>query len=578
MLLFTLLIGRLLWIQLSASWKIIKPGTLPINEMAVRQRQEGIELDSGRGHIVDRNGVLLTGEVFWTPVLFPLKQLPVKEEMEKVASLLNTNVTQLRQEWNSLQVPKAWHDAKRGELLHVAQTDIHKWRDIKGVMVLPYMNRYPEEARGNQWLGFLAQQPELIKTLRIHSKEKNKLRLTSPLGAGGLERSFDRYLRSNEVTAAYYAVDGKGRAIRGLGASIKGKTSDYLPLLLHSTVDNTIQREIEKLTAQHRIEQGAVVVLDANNADIVAMVSRPFYNPKHIDLEQGEWSNSAVKAAVPGSIFKTVIAAAALEKGIVRSNEVFHCDGHYGKYGLSCWLQHGHGDITLAQGFAQSCNIVFATLGERLSQQDIVTTASALGLGRKIGWQTAVASQAKEQHISQIDQEEAGVIVKSEAEDSGARAQTAIGQRDVQMTPLQAANMIVTLLNEGIVTTPRLVSSISYKNGSHFLDFEVKRDNVSQAISPHTSHLLTSWMRLVVTEGTGKVLQSSAWNLAGKSGTAQVLVNKKPMNHQWFIGYGPIEKPQYAVAVLVKNKGINDSNQATVLFRDVMNLLSQHSR
>lgn len=576
--LFIVIISRLLWIQVSAAWKIMKPSLLTMNEMAVRQRQEGIELDSGRGHIVDRHGVTLTGEVFWTPVLFPLKQLPDKKELAQLASLLHTNVTHLRDEWSSLRIPKAWENDKQGNLLHVEQGEIHKWHHLQGVMVLPYMNRYPEQLRGNQWLGYLAQQPDLMKTLRNQSKAKNRMSLSSPLGAAGLERSLDLYLRGNDVTAAYYAIDGTGGAIPGLGATIKGHVNVYLPLTVHSTVDDEIQRHIEKLTEQHHIEQGAVVVLDARNSDVVAMVSSPFYNPKHIDLQQGEWSNSAVKAAVPGSIFKTIIAAAALEKGVTTPDEVFHCNGQYGKYGLSCWLKHGHGDITLEEGYAHSCNIVFATLGERLSQSDITETAIALGLGQKIGWQTTTTYKSEEQHIGQIDQEEAGIIFKTKAEDGGARAQTAIGQRDVLMTPLQAANMVVTLLNQGKLTTPRLVSSINYKDGSHFLNFDVKQSYSAQSVSPHTSQLLTSWMSKVVTEGTGKILQSSSWTLSGKSGTAQVIVNNKHLNNQWFIGYGPTEKPQYVVAVLVKNKEINSSNQATLLFREVMNYLSQHSK
>ncbi|MNJ50055.1 Penicillin-binding protein 4B [compost metagenome] len=85
-------------------------------------------------------------------------------------------------------------------------------------------------------------------------------------------------------------------------------------------------------------------------------------------------------------------------------------------------------------------------------------------------------------------------------------------------------------------------------------------------------------MRKVVTEGTGKILQSSSWALSGKSGTAQVIANHKHLNNQWFIGYGPTEKPQYVVSVLVKNKEKNSSNQATLLFRDIMNYLSQHSK
>lgn len=566
--LFLILVFRLLWIQTSSSWKIIKPSTSTINELAVRQRQEGIELDSGRGHIVDRNGVAMTGEVVWTPVLFPLKQLPSTGEMNRIASLLHTTTAKLHETWRNLKIPQAWEEQQSGGFFQVKQDELQQWRNLKGIMVLPYMNRYAEGIRGNQWLGYLAEQPELIKSLGIKSRGKRDLNVS--LGAAGLERSFDFYLRAAEKTAAYYAIDGKGRALKGVGATIKGQPSNYLPLVVHSTIDHTLQRKIEQLTEDQHIEQGAIVVLDATNGDVISMVSRPFYDPKRINLEQGEWSNSAVKAAVPGSIFKTVIAAAALEKGVTQPNEVFRCNRQYGKYGLSCWLKEGHGDITLEDGYAHSCNIVFATLGERLSEAEIMNTAYGLGLGRKIGWQ--------ENNLQQIDQEEAGIIFKAKQADGGVRAQTAIGQRDVQITPLQAANLVVTLLNDGKVAAPRLVSAITYKDGSHFIDFERKVRKNEHQISPRTSRTITSWMRKVVVEGTGQSLQSAKWTLAGKSGTAQVTYGSKPRNHHWFIGYGPTEKPQYAVAVLIKNQPISAKNKATLLFKETMNILADHSK
>lgn len=565
---FLILIFRLLWIQSSSGWKIMKPSTSTMNELAVRQRQEGIVLDSGRGHIVDRNGVALTGEVVWTPVLFPLKQFPSIQEINRIASLLHTTPAKLYETWMDLKIPQVWEDKQHGRFFHVKQAELNQWRNLKGIMVLPYMNRYAEEVRGNQWLGYLAEQPELIKLLGIKSRGKKDLNVS--LGAAGLERSFDFYLRGTEKTAAYYAIDGKGRALQGVGATIKGQSSNYLPLVVHSTIDNTIQRQIEQLTEDHHIEQGAIVVLDAANGDVVAMVSRPFYDPKRINLKQGEWSNSAVKAAVPGSIFKTVIAAAALEKGVTNPGEVFRCTGEYGKYGMSCWLKEGHGDITLEDGFAHSCNIVFATLGERLNKLDIINTAYGLGLGRKIGWQG--------NDLQQIDQEEAGSIFKVQQPDDGVRTQTAIGQRDVQITPLQAANLVVTLLNDGKVAAPRLVSAISYKDGSHFIDFECRERKNEHQISPHTSRLLTSWMRKVVAKGTGKTLQTAKWTLAGKSGTAQVTYDSQPRNHHWFIGYGPTEKPQYAVAILIKNQPTDSTNKATLLFKETMNILAVHSK
>ncbi|MNJ53632.1 Penicillin-binding protein 4B [compost metagenome] len=253
---------------------------------------------------------------------------------------------------------------------------------------------------------------------------------------------------------------------------------------------------------------------------------------------------------------------------------MFYCSGHYGKYGLSCWKEEGHGTITLKQAFAESCNTVFAALGERLTAASIHNTASKLGLGRTVGWYDPAfrGSQA----LRQIDQEEAGTVFATGVyADGGGRAQTALGQRDVMVTPLQAANLVVTLLHGGNVAAPRLVQDIYFKNGTQMLEFAPRYSNSDQGMISHaTSATLLDWMSEVVESGTGRSLQAAKWNLAGKSGTAQVISGGRPVNHQWFIGYGPVEQPRYAVSVLVENRRTGSPHQATELFRRVMDILA----
>ncbi|MNZ79760.1 Penicillin-binding protein 4B [compost metagenome] len=324
------------------------------------------------------------------------------------------------------------------------------------------------------------------------------------------------------------------------------------------------------------MKEGAVVVLDAEQGDVIAMVSRPFYDPSHVNVKDGSWSNRAVKAATPGSIYKLVVAAAALEEHVTSPDEVFHCSGHYDKYGLACWKTGGHGDITLSEGFAKSCNVVFATLGERLSAESISKTAHKLGLNEQIGWHDK--SFLDGSPLYQMDQEEAGrTFYDMSKVDGGALAQTAIGQRDVLMTPLQAANLVVTLLNQGEVYSPRLVSTILFKDGSTLADLPAQKYFSKEGkIQPKTAKLLLSWMRQVVTDGTGRTLVSAKWPLAGKSGTAQVIHNGEARNNQWFIGYGPVGKPKFAVAVLSQNRPTHSEHQAIEIFRSTMNILERH--
>lgn len=572
---FVLFAVRVAWIQCTAAFVPVSKAGKTMNELAVRQREEGVELDSGRGHFTDRNGKPLTGEIRWKPTLFPLSELPPRRYVGELAGLLGTDLKHLSELWMGLQKPYIWPTAQVGGG-KPSRPESLTWPVVKGFELLPYIERYSGGQNGRQWLGFTGQRPDEIRKLAAANPSKRQLPLSMQLGASGLEKTLDRFLRGNGETRVYYTVDGRKRAMDEIGTRAVSTGNRYFPVLVNTTVDLEIQRRLEKLTEEMKIREGAVVVLDAEQGDVISMVSRPFFDPIHVDIQSGDWSNRAVKAAVPGSIFKTVVAAAALEKGVTHPGERFQCSGHYGKYGLACWKKDGHGPLTLEEGFARSCNVVFATLGERLTVSDLERTAAALGLNRKVGWnaQAFMGGEA----LWQIDQEEKGAVFGAAGKiDGGVLAQTALGQRDVLMTPLQAANLVVTLLHDGQVTSPRLVSSIQYKDGTILADFPVHRFAREEAsLSAETARTLLAWMRLTVTDdhGTGHSLLKAAWPLAGKSGTAETGEERSGRNHQWFIGYGPKDRPRYAVAVLVQNRPAGSAHQAAALFRRVMDLLA----
>lgn len=569
---------RIAWIQTASAFKAVTVGGKTINELAVRQREESIELDPGRGHIFDRNGKPLTGEMAWAPVLFPVRTLPDDSRLAGLAVGLETTVPELRRRWEQLERPYVWPKpgGEPGQPLRLDEEAARTLPQLEGFEVLPYMTRYGPGERGNQWLGFVTQRPDVIRKLR-ENRHQPEYAMTLQVGASGLEKTLDGLLRGLGGVRAAYTVDGRKDPLGGMGTRVNAAASRYYPLQIQTTVDDELQRKIERLAAKMNVTEGAVVVLDANTADIVSMVSLPFYDPHHVDPKAANWGNKAVKAAVPGSIFKTVIAAAALEEHAAVPGEMFHCDGHYGKYGLACWKDGGHGKLTLEEGFAKSCNIVFASLGERLSADAIARTAAKLGVGRPVGWRDPAF--LGEDALRPLDQEEAGAVFSSlTAADGGARAQTAIGQRDVRVSPLQAANLVVTLLHGGQVTAPRLVREIRYKDGSLLTELPIQRSpSPSGQISPQTADRLLSWMRRVVTDGTGRSLQRAKWPLAGKSGTAEAVKDRRQLNHQWFIGYGPVDEPKYAVAVLVQNRPEGSRHLAVELFRRTMDLLASSS-
>ncbi|MFB5678705.1 peptidoglycan D,D-transpeptidase FtsI family protein [Paenibacillus terreus] len=560
--LIVILILRLGWIQTVFGRSTVPNGSRTVREQAVIQRQEGIVVDAGRGDFTDRFGHSITGTWVRVPVLFPGGPVKQDDSLKQLARILHTDAAELLHRWRGLGSPLIWKDSSGSPLELSEREAAYVARLAPGAIeALPYRRRYNRTANGMQWLGFLYERPEDS----YHTES----------GAAGLEKMLQPLLKGEGETVISHLVDAQRHTLPDTGLRMSKPANSYYPLQVQTTIDLALQRKIEDLTEHSPMKEGAVVVLDAGNADVLAMVSRPFYDPQHVNPQDSEWSNRAVKAAVPGSIFKIVTAAAALEAGAAKEGETFHCRGEYGAYGLACWKEEGHGTLSLEQGFAESCNTVFAKLAERLSTRQLTQMAEALGLGQQIGWQSENLAGMKQLRL--FDGEEAGRIFDSriKAEDTGARVQTAIGQRDVRMTPLQAANLVVTLLHNGEVRSPRLVRRIQYANGGTLLELPAHALPAAKGtIHPHTAHTLLHWMEKVVQEGTGKGLASAKWRLAGKSGTAQTGQAGRAVNHQWFIGYGPVENPRYAVAVLVQNVPADTPNQATKLFGQVMDLLA----
>ncbi|MDK8192746.1 penicillin-binding protein 2 [Paenibacillus sp. UMB7766-LJ446] len=583
---FGLLMFRLAWVQMVQVNRTMPGFQRTVREMSVLQRERGVMLDTGRGQFTDYKGVPLTGELEWGVVLFPhtdqsnhsYPSSTAHSKIKELAALLHTDVKSLQKEWNQGNAPHFWTGGT-DQPITLTEAQLTRLRELKadGASVYPIMTRYGQGATGMQWLGYLAEQPGSIHG---HPRHKNEVKQPFAMksGAAGLEKTLEPLLMGIGPTLVSRMVTGSGEVIPSIQPRVIAPSNTHYPLRAETTINIDLQQGIEQIVKKSGMKEGAVVVLDAANADVRAMVSAPFYNPQHVDPQQTAWANRAVQGAVPGSIFKIVTAAAALEYQAVSKGETFHCGGEWGKYGLSCWKEHGHGTLNLEQGFAESCNIVFAETARRLSMGQLERTADALGLARPIGWEgKQVAGMPVLHHF---DHEDAGRVrlPSVSPQDEGAKVQTAIGQRDVLVTPLQAANLIVTLLHEGKVTAPRLVQRIRYADGDMMLDMPM-HDSPSSAgrISPATAHQLLSWMKKVVSDGTGKSLQHARWQVAGKSGTAQVQQHREKRNHQWFIGYGPTEKPQYAVAVLVQNVVPSSRHQATAIFRKVMDYLAESS-
>ncbi|MFC5532007.1 peptidoglycan D,D-transpeptidase FtsI family protein [Cohnella yongneupensis] len=567
--------ARLAWLQLGFGNARTASGSLLSN--AVMQRSDGLLLDSGRGQFRDRYGRLMTGETVQTLAAFPDNGMPrgTATSLDSVSRALKVESATLEDWLAKLREPAFWKEKSSLRALDLSDAQIKAVNEagLTGVAVLPVLNRYPKSIAPLHAIGYISQHPERVQELYGTQVAKRDMSITRPIGGSGLEKSMDRLLQGIGPTAVIQVTDAKRQPLHGLGLRMMLPNNEHYPLQVTTTIDLDIQQAVDRVLEGNRIKKGAVVVLDAENADIAAMASLPRLNPYSIGELGTDERNHALHAEPPGSVFKTVTLAAAIESGIARWDDVFYCSGHYGKYGLKCWKHEGHGVITLKEAFAQSCNVVFAQLAERMDPAWLQITADRLGLGRQIGWHTEKFVDGAPLRL--LQEEEQGEIFLSRklAEDGGIRAGTGIGQRDVRVTPLQAANMVVSVLHDGKVLSPRLVKDVRYADGGIMTDVPVHAAKSKYGqIEPRTAALLRDGMRAVVQSGTAeRALAGSDWPLAGKSGTAELAGKDKARNDHWFVGYGPAKgKPHYAVAVLLEDQPAGLRNRAAELFGEIM--------
>jgi peptidoglycan glycosyltransferase len=360
-------------------------------------------------------------------------------------------------------------------------------------------------------------------------------------GDAGLERIYASQLRSR-----------RDLTISDLIAVILG--ADLRPLNLQLTIDSGVQQAaMEGLAGQ----AGAVVALDPQTGAILALVSNPSYNPSLLlgsdaaanwqallDDPANPLADRATREIYPpGSTFKTVVAAAALENGVADPATTFADPNGFPLPGSTAVVSNFGGgvcndgrSITLQRAFIVSCNTTFADLAIQVGAVPIGEVAHGFGFNREIRSPWTVATSA--------------FPTDQLADDQAALGQSGIGERDVRATPLQMALVAAGVANQGIVMEPYVVGRIFDANGN---DQQVAEPRpLDLATSPATAAELTQLMERVVTEGTGRRAAVPGVRVAGKTGTASGPGGRP---HAWFIGFAPVDDPTIAVAVFVEAGG-----------------------
>ncbi|MCA1031846.1 penicillin-binding protein 2 [Bacillus timonensis] len=544
--LFTGLIARLIHIQLVSTEHFSKENVNLINA-SVSQRTQELVIDQGRGRFIDRYDKSLTHEYLPNLVLFPFLKT-ISWPIEEVASILNVPSDQLKEEINIAKGPIVFGGKKPVEL---TETQLSKINQLKIPGVIAVHRQYEVEHKLAEHVIGLIRENESL--LRERYPEKPYLSNKTLVGITGLQATFDEFLLPEGEKKLLYHVAGDGSPLFGINVKYSGPANPFYPVAVKTTIDKEIQKISESIIKKHNLKKGGLVILDVETSDVLAMVSMPSINHNNPFADSGG-QNQILQSHFPGSIFKTVIAAAAIEKNIKLNNRTFNCDLDQDGEGEAVYK---NGELDFKSSFAKSCNYTFGTIAKELMDIDssvIENYAKKLGLIGPVSWNGNVF---RIQNFSQIPNEYKGRVWGDDRNKSVNKAitQTAIGQLDVRVTPLAVANMMATIARGGEKDQVRLATEVQYKNGTSLFSFP-HQELQGEKLAPYTSIKLQELLREVVKTGTGNKFNTLPYKVAGKSGTAET--GKVGLDNKWFAGYFPIEDPKYALVVVdIEQEKIN---------------------
>ncbi|MCG8401895.1 MAG: penicillin-binding protein 2 [Firmicutes bacterium] len=517
--------------------------------------QEVVLEDYMRGEIVDRNGVPLSGGYHANRVaVFPGLMDDKEHTLRTLSGILDIRYDQLLQQAGGgaflTSVPSAG-----------AQQSVLRRNGLPGVFLLPVYQRYGPAPLAAHITGHLGKIESMEQLRRLRSENKKHYALGDWVGKSGLEYFYEGELKGQgPARAAYVTHDALGRIIKGPGLIVTNAGPDPARKNVKTTIDAQVQRVVEEVMDAH-IFQGAVVVMRAGGGDILAMASRPGYHPSPARVEDclrrpaGEiFLDRCTALFQPGSVFKVVLAAAALERESVFHQNTYNCAGSDAEP-VHCWFEQGHGAINFADAFAHSCNPAFVQLGQELGPDTIVKYATGLGLDKQniIGYP---AQPEFKQDLSLVGKDYN-------------LANSSIGQGPVLVTPVQVTAMMNAIVSGGTYHAPQLVAGLT--DAENRMVYRIDAPEPLRALKPATADRLQEILRRVTASGVGKKAELPGWGTAGKTGSAEVAGPNDTVN-AWFTGYAPADTPRFVITVLVQG-GQSGSETAAPVFRTIVEKL-----
>lgn len=530
------LTARIAWIQLGEGQRL--------SARVQDQLRENRIIQSPRGTIYDRNGRELAVSSMSKSLYANPREIKDADALaELLAPIIGMKADNIK---NRLITGASfvWLRRTLEPEQAAAVTALIKEHQLTGLGFIEESKRYyPNDALAAQVLGFVG---------------------TDDVGLEGLEMALDKRIKGQELRQAI-DTDSYGTPIfSSIFSFIPKKQGHSVYLTIDSNIQYIVERALDKAMEQTEAKAATVIIMNPKTGEILAMANRPNYNPNQFgQYSPEEWKNRAVSVVYePGSTFKAIIAAAALEEGKVRPDEKFIDKGYVEISGrrIKNWSGDSYGEITFMDIIKDSINTGFVEVGMRVGAAKLTNYVRTFGFGEATG--------------IELPGEEAGILFDPKEMRDSDIATMSIGQ-SIAVTPLQLTAAIAAIANDGVLLQPRIIKEYRYKDGTLAESFDPVV--VRQAISSETARTLTTMLEKVVSEGGAKRAAVQGYRFAGKTGTAEKL---KPGGQGYlegryiasFAGFGPVEDPQVAALIVLDDPaGIYYGGQiAAPVFNDIM--------
>jgi cell division protein FtsI (penicillin-binding protein 3) len=478
-----------------------------------------------RGALFDRTGEPLALSLESQSVYARPHRVPDADKLSRqLAPILKLRTSEVKEKLTA-EKPFVW--IKR----QVSSAEAEKVQALKadGLGMFYEPNRhYPQGQLAGQLIGFVGLDSE---------------------GLEGLELKYNDYIRG-ETGSSVAERDALGRRVL-----VQGVEGLHIPpgSDIHLTLDTSIQhmaeRELEAAILKYRAKAGVVIVLEPFTGEVLALANYPSFDPNHYNKQSAEQRrNRAVTDSFePGSTFKTILAAAALEEGVVGKEDLFYCEmGKYPYAGKIIHDTHPHGWLSFAKILQVSSNIGFTKVAEKLKKERFFKYIENFGFGEPTG--------------IDVPGEVAGLLRKPDKWAAIDLATHGFGQ-GISATPLQMVMAYAAIANGGFLMRPHVMRRVVGAKGEMLM--ENQPHVVRRVISEKTASMLSSMLQDVTTEGgTGKMANIEGFQVAGKTGTAQ---KADPVNGGYaakkrvasFVGFVPANKPRLVALVLIDEPEVN---------------------